>query len=263
MRVEASTTLADLVIEDGRRARVLERFGIDYCCHGHRSLSDATAEADVDLDEVRKALDLPKVSVHETARSQERADLAHDIVDTHHAYMWEEMPRQQALVEKVHRVHGDRHPELARVNELFTEAVAALDPHMTKEERSVFPAISRLEKTGSRGASGPLADQIDLLVQEHTVVGDLFKEINSVTGSYTVPENGCASYRAMLDGLREMELDLHEHIHKENNILFPGALELERTVTGNWRLVGIDVPGGGSSERARRTDGRPFDRRPG
>ncbi len=233
MTVGASTTLADLVIEDGRRARILERLGIDYCCQGHRSLSDATAEADVDLDDVRKALDLPKVSAHETARSQARADLAHEIIDTHHAYMWEEMPRLQALVEKVHRVHGDRHPELARVNDLFTEAVAALDPHMTKEERSVFPAISRLEKTGSRGAYGPLADPIDILVQEHTVVGDLFKEINSVTGSYTLPQDGCASYRAMLDGLREMELDLHEHIHKENNILFPGALELERAVTGN------------------------------
>lgn len=231
MTVEASTTLADLVIEDGRRARVLERFGIDYCCNGHRSLADATVEADVDLDDVRKALDLPKVSAHKTARSQARADLAHDIVDTHHAYMWEEMPRLLALVEKVHRVHGDRHPELARVNELFTEAVTALDPHMTKEERSVFPAISRLEKTGSSGVSGPLADQIDLLVQEHTVVGDLFKEINSVTGNYAMPEDACASYRAMLDGLREMELDLHEHIHKENNVLFPGALELERTVT--------------------------------
>ena len=222
--------MADLVIEDGRRARVLERFGIDYCCHGQRSLSDASAEAELDLDDVRKALDLPAVSAHAAARSQDQADLAHDIVDTHHAYMWEEMPRLQALVEKVHRVHGDRHSELARVDELFTEAVAALDPHMTKEERTVFPAISRLEKTGSRGTSGPLAGQIDVLVQEHTVVGDLFKEINFVTGSYTMPEDGCGSYRAMLDGLRDMELDLHEHIHKENNILFPGALELERTV---------------------------------
>ncbi len=233
MAVEASVTLADLVIEDGRRARVMERFGIDYCCNGHRSLSDAAAEADVDMGEITKALDLPKVSAHEVARPQEQSALAHDIVDTHHAYMWEEMPRLQALVEKVHRVHGDRHPELTRVDELFTDAIAALDPHMTKEERSVFPAISRLEKTGSSGAPGGLAEQVDLLIQEHTVVGDLFREINSVTGSYAVPEDGCASYRAMLDGLREMELDLHEHIHKENNILFPGALELERTVAGN------------------------------
>jgi len=231
MAVEASTTLADLVIEDGRRARVLERFGLDYCCHGHRRLSDAAAEADLDLEEVSAALDLPTASDHEFARPSEQAALAHDIVDTHHAYMWEEMPRLQALVEKVHRVHGERHLELAKVNELFTLAVAALDPHMTKEERSVFPAISRLEKTRSRGTPGALAGEIDVLVQEHTVVGDLFKEINRVTASYTVPEDGCASYRAMIDGLRQMEFDLHEHIHKENNILFPGALELERILT--------------------------------
>ena len=231
MSVDASTTLADLVIEDGRRARVLEGFGLDYCCNGHRSLSEATTEADLDLAEICSALDLPPASVSAPAGAQERAALAHDIVDTHHAYMWEEMPRLLALVEKVHQVHGDRHTELAKVNELFSTAVTELDPHMTKEERVVFPAISRMEKTGAAGAAGSLAGQIDVLVQEHTVVGDLFKEINSVTGGYAVPEDGCASYRAMLDGLREMELDLHEHIHKENNILFPGALELERTVT--------------------------------
>lgn len=232
MTVQASTTLADLVIEDSRRASVLERFGLDYCCHGDRTLVEATAEAEIDLDDVRTALDLPSPSAHQAPRSQEQSDLAHDIVDTHHAYMWEQMPRLLALVEKVRTVHGDRRPELARVDELFTAAVAALDPHMTKEERSLFPAISRLERTGAPASSGPLAAQIEVLVREHTVVGDLFKEINAVTGGYAVPEDGCASYRAMLEGLQEMELDLHEHIHKENNILFPGALELERTVTG-------------------------------
>ena len=232
MSIEASTTLADLVIQDSRRARVLERFDLDYCCHGHRSLSDAVAEADLDLDEVSEALDLPTVNAQQPITSQEQAALAHDIVDTHHAYMWAEMPRLQALVEKVHRVHGDRHLELARVHELFAAAVVELDPHMTKEERTVFPAISRMEKTGSPGVPGALAEQIDLLVQEHTVVGDHFKEINTVTGGYAAPEDACGSYTAMLDGLKEMELDLHEHIHKENNILFPGALELERTVTG-------------------------------
>ena len=228
MTVEASTTLADLVIEDGRRARVLEQIGLDYCCDGQRSLADAAAVAGLDLDDVRKALDLPESRAHEAATSKDRADLAHDIVDTHHAYMWEEMPRLQALVDKVHRAHGENHLELSRVNALFTQAVLALDPHMTKEERQVFPAISRLEKTGSVGLSGPLASHIDELVHEHTVVGDLFKEINSLTGGYSVPADGCGSYRAMLDGLREMELDLHEHIHKENNILFPSAIELER-----------------------------------
>jgi len=227
MTVEASATLADLVIQDGRRARILEGFGLDYCCHGQRSLVDATTEAGVDLREVTRALDLPAPSDPAVRVAQERADLAHDIVDTHHAYMWEEMPRLQALVEKVARVHGERHPELSRVEELFTAAVSELDPHMTKEEHSVFPAISRLEKSGTRPRVS-LAEQIEVLVDEHTVVGDLFKEINATTMGYAVPEDACGSYRAMLDGLREMELDLHEHIHKENNVLFPGALELER-----------------------------------
>ncbi len=230
MTAKASITLADLVIEDRRRARVLERFHLDYCCNGDRSLSDAAAEAGVDLDEVDRALDLPNPASEPQDRPREQASLAHDIVDTHHAYMWEEMPRLQGLVQKVHRVHGERHPELAKVDELFTEAVTALDPHMTKEERSVFPAISRMEKTGSAPTPGVLADQVDVLKQEHTVIGDLFKEINSLTSGYAMPEDGCASYQAMLDGLEEMELDLHEHIHKENNILFPGALRLEQTV---------------------------------
>ncbi len=226
-----SATLADLVIEDARRARVLEGFGLDYCCHGQRTLEDSAREAAVDLDAVIKALDLPTDTTPAASKSQERAALAHEIVDTHHAYMWEEMPRLQALVEKVHQVHGDGHPELSQVNELFAEAVTALDPHMTKEERIIFPAISRLEKTGSSGSAGPLTGHIETLVEEHTVVGDLFKEINSVTENYAVPQDACGSYRAMLDGLKEMELDLHEHIHKENNVLFPDALALERTVT--------------------------------
>ena len=228
MTIDASAKLADLVIEDGRRARILEGLGLDYCCDGQRSLTESATTAGLDLDDVCRSLDLPQDTIRETSTSQERADLAHDIVDTHHAYMWDEMPRLRALVEKVHRVHGDHHPELARVDELFVEAITALDPHMTTEERQIFPAISRLEKTGSVGRSGALGPQIESLVREHTVVGDLFKEINSVTGGYAMPADGCGSYRAMLDGLREMELDLHEHIHKENNILFPSALQLER-----------------------------------
>lgn len=229
MTLTTTAQLADLVVADARRARVLERFGLDYCCGGQQSLAEASSAAGVDVEEVLLALDLPPVETPAPAGPRDRAALAHEIVDVHHAYMWEEMPRLQALVEKVHRVHGDNHPELATVEELFVRAVTELDPHMTKEERSIFPAISRMERTGTRGGA-PLADQIAVLVEEHTVVGDLFKQIGSVTEGYAVPADACGSYRAMLEGLREMELDLHEHIHKENNVLFPGALELERSV---------------------------------
>lgn len=228
MTVDTNATLGDLVTEDPRRSRVLEKFGIDYCCNGQRALVDATSAAGLDLDVVTKALDLPDPTPtpggHEAL---ENAVLAHDIVDTHHAYMWEEMPRLQALVDKVDTVHGERHPELAGVRAAFTDAVTALDPHMTTEERVVFPAISRLEKTQALSAFGSFAAPIQELRDEHDAVGRLFKQLRSLTADYAVPADACNSYRAMLQGLEEMELDLHEHIHKENNILFPRVLALE------------------------------------
>ncbi|MDO5739311.1 MAG: iron-sulfur cluster repair di-iron protein [Ornithinimicrobium sp.] len=231
MTVDISASLGDLVTEDPRRSRVLEKLGIDYCCNGHRSLADATIEAGLNLTEVTDALSIPDPPpAQEGQGSRENATLAHDIVDTHHAYMWEEMPRLQALVEKVHTVHGDRHPELAQVHTTFTEAVTALDPHMTTEERVLFPAISKLEKTQASPTSGSFAPTIEQLRAEHDEVGRLFKEIRSLTGGYAVPEDGCNSYRMMMTGLQEMELDLHEHIHKENNILFPRALDLEKQI---------------------------------
>lgn len=236
MAVDVSTTLGELVTEDPRRARVLERFGLDYCCHGQRSLVDAAREDGLDPAEVAAALELPSVEAGEPTGGllpRENAALAHDIVDTHHAYLWAEMPRLRALVDKVHSVHGERHPELAEVRAAYTAAVAALDPHMTTEERVVFPAITRLERTQTPGPSGSLEGPIAELRVEHDTVGDLFREIRSLTGGYAVPEDACNSYRAMLGGLEEMELDLHEHIHKENNVLFPRVLELEKTLASS------------------------------
>ncbi len=225
-----NTSLGDLIIEDPRRSRVLETFGLDYCCNGHRSLTDAVAETDLDLGDVAAALDLPDAPESTVALPAENAALAHDIVDTHHAYMWAEMPRLKALVDKVYGVHGDRHPELAGVAAAYTKAVTALDPHMTTEERVVFPAITRMEKTQAAGES--LSGQIDELRAEHEAVGELLKEIRTLTSDFAVPADACASYQMMLKGLEEMELDLHEHIHKENNVLFPRVLELQAQLGG-------------------------------
>lgn len=231
MSVDASTTLSDLVTADPRRARVLERLHLDYCCHGQRPLGEAVTEAGLDLAEVSTALDLAgEVPAAPTAAAATgNAALAHEIVDVHHAYLWAEMPRMLALVDKVVTVHGGRHPELAQVQAAFTQVVADLDPHMTHEERVVFPAISRMERT-QLSASGSITESIATLRAEHDVVGALFKQIRSTTGDYAAPDDACNSYRAMLAGLEEMELDLHEHIHQENNILFPRVEELERSL---------------------------------
>lgn len=226
--IDPRTTLADLVSADIRRARVLEQHGLDYCCNGGRPLADAVASAGLDLADVTRSLDLPAAdSAPVAAGTSDLAAQAHDIVDSHHAYLWEEMPRLHALADKVTGVHGDRHPELARVRELYLAAEADLDPHLTLEERTVFPAITKLERTGAAvtTARGPLEELVAQLVAEHDVVGDLFKEIRALTEGYRTPDDGCGSYRALYDGLAQMEADLHLHIHKENNVLFPAVLE--------------------------------------
>lgn len=230
MTVDATATLGDLVTADPRRSRVFERLGIDYCCNGQRSLSDATTDAGLELEKVTAALDIPDPAPAPQWQHLENAALAHDIVDTHHAYLWEEMPRLLALVDKVHTVHGPTHAELSEVRDAYHRAVAEIEPHLTREERVVFPAISRLEKAQApvELRSGSLADALEQLLAEHDVVGDLFKRIRSLTRHYAVPDGACGSYVAMLKGLEDMELDLHEHIHKENNILFPRVIELEQ-----------------------------------
>lgn len=229
MAISATASLGTLVTDDFRRARVLEDLGLDYCCRGGDSLTDATAAAGLNIDDVIAALDLPAEPAQAgqaAGPAGDSAALAHDIVDTHHAYMWEEMPRLAELVDRVHQVHGERHPELAEVHATFFEAIAALEPHMTAEERSVFPTIAKLEKGQAASGAATLDETLDRMVDEHQVVGDLFRSLKTLTHDYAMPEDGCASYRMMLDGLRAMELDLHEHIHKENNILFPAARKL-------------------------------------
>lgn len=234
MSVDASMTLGDLVTADPRRSRVLERYGIDYCCNGQLSLVEASDAAGLNVEEVAAALEIADPPPAQKWGHLENAALAHDIVDTHHAYLWEEMPRLLALVEKVDGVHGDRHPELASVHRAYRQALEEIEPHLTKEERVVFPAISRLEKSDApvQFRFGSLAEQLSGLLAEHDVVGELFKEIRALTDGYAVPTDACSSYRAMLTGLQEMELDLHEHIHKENNILFPRVIALEQRLAG-------------------------------
>jgi regulator of cell morphogenesis and NO signaling len=144
------------------------------------------------------------------------------------------MPRPLALVERVDGVHGDRHPELSLVHLAYRQALEEIEPHLTTEERVVFPAISRLEKsqTPVQSCFGSLDDQLSELLTEHGVVGELFREVRALTDGYAGPTDACNSYRAMLTGLKKMELDLPEHIPKENNIPLPKVIELEQRLAG-------------------------------
>lgn|GEM_PF-591933 len=223
-------TLGDIVTTYPSLAAALERQGLDYCCHGARTL--AAAAADAGLDPLVVAAELSRRRVDEPIAawaSLSPLDLVDHIEFVHHRYLWSELPRISALVEKIVVVHGERHPELAEVQRLYTELRADFEPHLVREEQSLFPMIRHLVATGDRPRSDieELAKQIEGLTAEHETVGALLEELNSVTGGYATPADGCATYNACYLALAQLEADTHLHIHKESNVLFP-ALRIER-----------------------------------
>jgi len=226
-RIDPSMTLGDIVTMRPSLAADLERRGLDYCCHGTRSLADAANEAGLDARTVADELSAAHAREPSAAWATFGPTELIDHIETiHHHYLWAEMPRITALVDKIVSVHGDRHPELAQVQRLYNELRADLEPHLTREEREVFPMIRRLvASTGGPGSHDPaLVAQIKVLATEHETVGDLLDELRRVTSGYTTPADGCASYAACYRALDELEADTHLHVHKENNLLFPAVL---------------------------------------
>ena len=227
--ISAEDHVAALVLEEPSRARVFERFGIDYCCGGDVPLERACAERGLDVGIVTAALAEPPARGAEDVdwRSASVATLVGHIVEQHHAYLREELPPLGALVDKVVRAHGDAHPELADVRETFTAVVEELGDHMLEEEQVVFPACVALEE-GARGTGlASLRSPIAAMLHEHEEVGAGLARLRELTSGYEPPADACNSYRAMLDRLRTLEVDIHRHVHEENNVLFPRALALE------------------------------------
>ena len=214
-------TLGDLVAEEGARARVLERHGIDYCCHGDRTLGAACAAAGLDTEAVADELAaiVPTGGVEVAAGGP--LALTEHIVSTHHAYLDEELPAVDALARKVRDVHGGRHSELGRVAELVAALRAELEPHLRQEERVVFPDLARVVLGG--GADDVRAE-VAALMEEHEAAGELLRELRTVSGDYATPADGCASFRSLYERLEALEKDTFQHIHLENNVLFPTVL---------------------------------------
>jgi regulator of cell morphogenesis and NO signaling len=236
MNVELNTKVGELVLERPETMRYFESLGIDYCCGGHRSLEEACRVANQAPAEILKGLETlePFMAGIPSPRDWAHAPLAEltqHIVTTHHDYLREEMPRLEILLEKVLRAHGERHPELARVGELYRALVADLMPHMMKEEQILFPFIGQLEQ-GLSGSScfGTVQSPIRVMELEHEAVGALLVELRELTGAYTVPTDGCATFRALYEGFETLEQDLHLHIYLENQILHPRAVALESSV---------------------------------
>jgi len=221
-----ATTVGELVAERPARSRVFEELGIDYCCGGKLSLAEACARKGLDPDEVSRRLASAGFAAPETDwRAAPLAALCDHIVTTHHAFLHRELPRLRGLLTKLARAHGDRHPELLHTLAVFGPFADDLAAHMTKEERVLFPLIAGIESGGVPRTPFVL-QPIAVMEAEHDDAGRALAEMRRLTGGYAVPADGCGTYRAAMDGLTELEADLHAHVHKENSILFPRAARL-------------------------------------
>ena len=224
------TKLADLVTARPASAAVLQYFGLDYCCGGQRTLQEATQADGVNVDSVLAALSaleaVPQAPVDEADwASMGPAELVDHLEAVHHAYLHEELPRLDALAEKVATVHGDRHPELIAVRADMRALVDDLDPHLAKEERVLFPLIRELAAAVAAGEtpSAPLTAPIQVMRTEHDHTGELLAKLRSDSLDFALPGDACGSYQALYQGLSQLEADTHLHVHTENNVLFPAV----------------------------------------
>lgn len=232
--VQPLDSVGQLVAENPRRATVFERYAIDYCCQGGRTLAEACAARSLPWNAVAEELsvvDAEATPLDFDWKSQTLTDLTRHIEDTHHRYLRNELPSLGRRLERCLARHGDRVPILSAMGRVFEELVLELVPHMFKEEQILFPAIRQMEQSGRRwsGCGGTVENPIRVMVEEHSHAGDALSQLREFTGGYRPPEEACSTMLALYAGLLDLETDLHFHIHKENNILFPRALDFERT----------------------------------
>ena len=235
MNITKDTIIGDLVAHDYRAASVFKKNKIDFCCNGNRSIEDACTKKGLDTEQIVKDLNNTNNAgtLNQTDYTSWPLDLLADYVEKkHHRYVREKIQEITPFLHKIVRVHGDRHPELLEVAQLFGESSEDLTDHMVKEESILFPHIRRMvdDKHSNTPVSAPFGtvqNPIKMMMAEHDNEGERFRKIAELTNDYTMPADGCTTYRVTFAMLKEFEDDLHLHIHLENNILFPKSIELE------------------------------------
>ena len=233
-----SQTVREIAISNPATIRVFESLGIDYCCGGRRPLSDACERANVPVARVlemfAEADQAPMANETQWNDAPLSAIVAH-IINKYHTAARQEIVRLQPLLEKVASKHGAKHSELLSIKELFTAVAQELYPHMLKEEQFVFPYIQQMEAavTAQQPISpaffGSVQTPITKLLADHDDAGELTNKIRTLSNNYQAPAEACPSYLGLYRGLEEFERDLHQHVHLENNLLFPKAVEMERS----------------------------------
>ena len=237
--INTGMTVREVAMELPQSTRLFEKLRIDYCCGGHRPLTEACASAGVNVDEVMAMLGEVTQSAATGASDFQNApipELITHILDTHHVFTKSEMERLQSLTDKVIGAHGANHPELLHVRELWQRLCADLKPHMFKEEQILFPYMIAMAQAADHKWPAPFApfgtvnNPIRMMMREHDTAGEILRELRALTSDYKAPADACISYQTLYQALENFERDLHQHIHLENNILFPKALAMENTL---------------------------------
>lgn len=235
-------TIAEIVAEDYRAARIFESYQIDFCCNGNKKFEDAIREKNIDPQKIITELTSLQKDINNNAVDFKSwpLDLLTDYIEKkHHRYIEERTPEIKEYLAKLCQVHGNNHPELFEITEQFNQSAGELAMHMKKEELILFPYIKKMVAAKLKNEKvkspqfGTVENPIKAMMSEHDVEGERFKRINELTSSYTVPDDGCNTYRLTYSLLKEFEEDLHIHIHLENNILFPSAIKLEKKIIGD------------------------------
>lgn len=230
-----NTLVGDIVASDFRAAGVFEQFGIDFCCGGRRSVTEACRSVAADPDAVMRALEaLPGADASgEDVATWPVDRLIDHIVVVHHDYVRGAIPTIGRYLAKLVEVHGSRHPELLRIAEHFDDISRELGQHMMKEEQVLFPFIRDLAENAKEACGGLMSpfgtvqNPIRMMEHEHRDAADEMEGIRQLSHNYTPPDDGCATYRVCMGELERFERDLHRHVHLENNVLFPRAIALE------------------------------------
>ena len=243
MNLTTEKTVRELALEKPGATRVFEKLGIDYCCGGNKSLQEACRTANLSLDEVLRSLDSAQDSANQFTRAPRAngdwqtsplADLAAHITTTHHKYTREEIARLTPLFAKVCSVHGKNHPELLRMQQTFHGLAQELTMHMMKEEMVLFPYMVRMEESVLQNEPvlpapfGSVQNPVTAMEHEHDSAGNALRSLREASNGYAPPPDACISFQTLYQALADFEADLHQHIHLENNILFPRAVALER-----------------------------------
>ncbi len=228
--------IGEIVAEDFRTAAIFKKYGIDFCCKGGRTIEEACNSKKLDAEPIYQEIDnLPKNDGNSIDFNSWPLDLLADYVEkTHHRYVEEKSPVIQTFLDKLCKVHGGAHAELFEIKDLFDSSVCDLAAHMKKEELMLFPFIKNMVKAKIDGSAipqppfGTVENPVNMMKHEHTVEGERLRKIADLTDEYTPPADACNTYRVTFAMLQDFENDLHKHIHLENNILFPKAIQLEK-----------------------------------